>query len=113
MFDIMPFHIDVTFREMIILTLALIIVYLILLIIPGVGSVVKHITHTITKYIVHPLFKYVFEALGLLLLKFIWWFFKYVLFALKVYVHNITRSHETIYPKLNTKKVGVITNEEE
>lgn len=112
MFDIMPFHLDISFREMIILTLGVIIVYLILLIIPGVGSVVKHITHTFTKYIIHPIIKYVFEALGLLLLKFIWWFFKYVLFALKVYTYNLTHSHATIYPKLNSKKVGVINEDE-
>lgn len=108
MFDLLPLHFDVSFKEVIILALALLVVYLILLIIPGVGSVVKHITHTAMKYIIHPLFKYVFEALGLLFLKFIWWFIKYVFFALRVYGHNLTRSHARIYPKLNKKQVGVI-----
>ena len=107
MHDLFP-GIDINSNTAIITVIIIILVYLIALIIPGVGSVVKHITHTITKYVIHPFFKYVIEAIALLLLKMIWWLFKYVIYAFRIYLYNLTRTHEKIYPKLEQKKIGVI-----
>lgn len=111
MFDLLPFHLDVTFRQVIIIVLAIIGIYLLLLVIPGVGSVVKHITHTISKYIIHPLVKYVFEAAIVWFFKMLWWGYKYLMFAFVVYFHNLTKTHERIYPALNKKQIGVINDE--
>lgn len=111
MFDLLPFHFNMSYREVIIIVMSILVIYLILLIIPGVGSVVRHISHTITKYVIHPLVKYVFEALAVWFLKMLWWACKYLLFALKVYFFNLTRSHEKIYPALNKKQIGVINEE--
>ncbi|MBX9865485.1 MAG: hypothetical protein K2Y14_01115 [Burkholderiales bacterium] len=111
MFDVLPFHFDVSYREVIILAIIILALYLILLIIPGVGSVIRHITHTFVKYIIHPLIKYVFEAMAIWFLKMCWWFIKYLLFAFRVYFYNLSRSHISIYPALNKKQIGVITDE--
>lgn len=111
MFDLLPFHFNMTYREIIIIVISILVIYLILLIIPGVGSVVRHISHTITKYVIHPLVKYVFEALAVWFLKVIWWSVKYVLFAFRVYFFNLTHSYEKIYPALNKKQIGVINED--
>lgn len=107
MHDLFP-GFDINYNTAIITAIIVILVYLIALIIPGVGSVVKHITHTITKYIIHPFSKYVIEAIALLILKMIWWLFKYVIDAFRIYLYNLTRTHEKIYPKLEQKKIGII-----
>lgn len=44
-----------SWETILISTIAAIVIYLILLMIPGIGDIVKHITHTITKYILHHL----------------------------------------------------------
>ncbi|MBP9743302.1 MAG: hypothetical protein KBD37_08090 [Burkholderiales bacterium] len=84
------------------------LVYLLLLVIPGVGVVVKHITHTITKYVIHPLFHATVVVVGTWILQFFWFLFKHFLFAVKGYCYHLTRTHEKIYPKLAKKKIGVI-----
>ena len=111
MFNVFPFQFNVSYREFIILAIIIGAIYLILLIIPGVGSVVKHVTHTIVKYLIHPIIKYVFEALIIWLLKMLWWLLKYLLFTVRVYFYNLTRSHNSIYPALEQKKIGVINED--
>lgn len=109
MHDLIPSLLpDYNYRQFIIYALIFIALYLISLIIPGVGAIIKHVSHTITKYVIHPIIKYVFEALGLLILKLFWWYIKYMLFALKVYFFHIVTPHEKIFPELKGKELGVI-----
>lgn len=108
MHDLIPGLPDFNYRQVIIYVLIFFSLYLISLIIPGVGALVKHISHTITKYIIHPLFKYVFEAVTILVLKLFWWYFKYMLFAIKVYLFHIMTPHNKIYPELKGKELGAI-----
>lgn len=109
MHDLIPSSLpDFNYHQAIIYVLIFLGLYLLSLIIPGVGALVKHISHTITKYIIHPLFKYVFEAVVILLLKLFWWYIKYMLFAIRVYLFHLTTSHKQIYPELKGKELGAI-----
>lgn len=109
MHDLFPsFLTDFNYRQVIIYVFIFLALYLVSLIIPGVGVIIKHVSHTITKYLIHPIFKYVFEALTLLLLKLFWWYLKYMLFALRVYLFHIITPHDKIYPELKGKELGVI-----
>lgn len=96
------------FEYILVISVCILGIYLILLIIPGVGTVVKHITHTLTKYIIFPVINFFVKEVCLMIFRFIWAFVKYVLKALKVYWYNLTQTHEKIYPKLAKKKIGVI-----
>lgn len=112
MFDLLPFHFDYSFRQIIILITVIIVIYLISLLIPGVGNVVKHISHTITKYVIHPIVKYVFEAAIVWLVKILWWAFKYLMFSLRVYFYNLTTPRSKIFPELKQKQIGVVSDDE-
>lgn len=112
MFDLFQFHFDYSFRQIIILITVIIVIYLISLLIPGVGNVVKHISHTITKYVIHPIVKYVFEAAIVWLVKIMWWAFKYLMFSLKVYLYNLTTPRAKIFPELKQKQIGVVSDNE-
>lgn len=110
MFDIFP-SLDFNLRQVVIIIIALVGIYLIALVIPGIGVVVKHISHTITKYIIHPIVKYVFEAAIIWLFKTIWWAIKHLFFAFRVYFYHLTTSRKKVYPELSQKKIGVIDEE--
>lgn len=96
------------FKSIIVVGAIVIFVYLLLLVIPGVGIVVKHITHTITKYVLHPLFHATVVVVGTWTLQFFWYLIKYFMFCVKGYFYHLTRTHAKIYPKLAKKKIGVI-----
>lgn len=112
MFDLFQLNFDFSTRQVIILILSIALVYLVSLMIPGIGPLVKHVSHTITKYIIHPISKYVFEAAIVWVIKTIWWLIKHVFFALKVYFYHLTTPRMRIFPELNKKQIGVINEDE-
>lgn len=108
MFDYFTLNSNWDIKTLIVGVVIIILIYLLLLVIPGVGVVVKHITHTMTKYVLHPLFHATVVVVGTWILQFFWFLFKHFLFAVKGYCYHLTRTHEKIYPKLAKKKIGVI-----
>lgn len=108
MLDFLNITVGWDFKTIIVVAVLAFLFYLLLLIIPGVGIVVKHITHTISKYVLHPLFHATVVVVGTWIMQFFWFLFKYLIFALKVYFYNISKTHGKIYPKLAKKKIGVI-----
>lgn len=108
MFDFLNVTNGWDFKTAVVVALVVFCFYCLLLIIPGVGVVVKHITHTISKYIIHPLVHATIVVVGTWVMQFFWFIFKYFIFSFKVYFYNLIRTHGKIYPKLAKKKIGVI-----